>query len=491
MPLSKSKIFLIFCLSFIVGVWVGRYANLEIMAVMGMIFVIVATLGWKSRIAKVIGFAGLILVLGMARIYFSLDENKLGPFYGKTLEVQGMITEEPDQRSDKTYLTLGKLLIEGQEVKSKMLLTVQKFPEYSYGDQIKFKSKIQEPRDAETKGEFSYKNYLSKSGIEAVVYYPKIQMISSDGGNPIKAALLKFKQKFVGGISEILPEPHNSFLAGLLVGLRRSIPKDLLENFNATGTTHIIALSGFNITIIAQCIDMILLRWFNRRISFGLSVVAIVLFVIMAGASASVVRAAAMGILGLLALNIGRVKAITNALVFTGAAMVAVNPKILHFDVGFHLSFLALMGLVYLVPIIEPYFNWLWKPIRQILVLTLSAQICVAPILLLNFDRLSLVAPLTNILVLPVIPFAMLFGFLAGLLAMIWNLLALPLAWIAWGMLEYVIKVVEWTAKVPLASVNYEHFGIWFLVLYYLILVAFLKRATLGPWLWKLKLKRS
>lgn len=480
MTLTKSKVFLIFCLSFIVGVWLGKYGNLEIMAVAAMIFVIVATLGWQSRTAKVVGFAGLVLVLGMARIYFSLEETSLARFFGQTHEIVGVILEEPDVRSDKAYLTVGKLEIQGESLEGKLLAILSKFPEYAYGDKIKFREKVVEPQDAEAKGEFSYKNYLSKSGIEALVYYPALEKIGESQGNGIKAALLGFKQRFVAGIAQILPEPHNSFLAGLLVGLRRGISADLLENFNTTGTTHIIALSGFNITIIAWSIDWLLLHWLKRRISFLLSLIAIALFVIMAGASASVVRAAAMGILAMLALSTGRLRAVNNAMAFTGVAMLTLNPKILHFDVGFQLSFLALFGLVYLAPKIEPYFMWIWKFIREILVATLSAQIFVVPVLLLNFDQLSLVAPLTNVLILLVIPFAMLFGFLAGLLAMIWKILALPFAWITWAMLEYVIRVVEWTAKVPFASVNYEHFGIWLLVLYYLVLAAILNKDYLN-----------
>jgi len=481
--LSKSKIFLIFCLSFIAGVWLGKYVNLEIMAIAAIFFVAAVTVWWQSRPVKIIGFGGLILILGMARIYFSLDENHLSQYYSQSLEVSGTIVEEPDMRSDKAYLTVGKLQVGGQTVESKLLVTVARFPEYQYGDRIKFIKKIEEPRDAEVKGEFSYKNYLAKSGIEAVVYYPQIEIIESRQGSPIKAGLLVFKQKFVREISEILPEPHNSFLAGLLVGLRRGIPEDLLKNFNITGTTHIIALSGFNITIIATFIDGLLLYWFKRRISFALSVVAIGLFVVMAGAGASVVRAAIMGILGMLALNIGRLKAINNAMAFTGAAMIALNPKILHFDVGFQLSFLALMGLVFLSPRIEPGFKWLWKYLRQFAVATLAAQIAVLPLLLLNFDRLSLIAPLTNVLVLPVIPLAMLFGFLAGLAALIWPILAYPFAYTAWAMLEYVIRIAEWTAQIPLASVNYENFGVWMLVSYYILLLGWLNRLQMFNWI--------
>lgn len=474
MILSKSKIFLILCLGFIVGVWLGKYVNREIMAVCAMFFVAVATIGWQNRLAKIIGFAGLVLVLGMTRIYFSLEQNDLKPFYGQTLEIRGIVTEEADVRSDKTYLTVDRLQIDGRTVDSELLAAVARFPEYEYGDEVKFKAKVQEPKDAEAKGEFSYKNYLSRFGIEAVVYYPSIEKLGSNQASKIKYGILKIKKRFVQNISQIMPEPQNSFLAGLLVGLRRGIPDDLLNDFNATGTTHIIAISGFNITIIAQFLDLILLKWFARRISFVLSLLGIFLFVIMVGASSSVVRAGIMGALGLIALNLGRVNVITNALSLTAAVMVGINPKILHFDVGFQLSFFALLGLIYIAPLIEPYFIRIPKVIRIYLVATLSAQIFTVPLLLLNFDRLSLIAPITNLLVLPVIPITMLFGFIAGLLSFVHQFLALPLAWIAWILLEYVIKVVHLTAKLPLASLEYKNFQITFLLFYYSLLVGIL-----------------
>jgi len=201
--------------------------------------------------------------------------------------------------------------------------------------------------------------------------------------------------------------------------------------------------------------------------------------VILAGASSSVVRAGIMGSLGLIALNIGRLYAITNALAFTAVVMVFVNPLVLHFDVGFQLSFLALMGLVYLTPMLEPYFERIPKTINKYLIPTIAAQIFTLPILLLNFDRLSLVAPLANLLILPVIPLAMLFGFLTGIVGMIFAPLAMPLAWITWGILTYIIKIVEFISRIPLASLEINYFSIFLAALYYIGLLYFLWRQQL------------
>jgi len=442
------------------------------MAVMAMIFIVILTIGWNNKLNKIIGAAGLVLILGGIRFQIN-DNSYLAGFYGKAYLIEGVVAEEPDVRSDKTLLTLDKLIIESKPLNVKLLLTTQRYPEYEYGDKLKFRGKITEPKDGRA-GEFSYKNYLSRFGVEGLVYYPSVLEAEPGFGSLLKTSLLGVKHNFLSGISSILSEPQNSLLAGILVGLRRGIPEDLLNDFNTTGTTHIIALSGFNITIIAAGLDFLLLHYFGRRLSFILSLIAIALFVVLTGASASVVRAGIMGILGLLALNIGRLYAINNALAFTAAAMIFINPKILHFDVGFHLSFLALLGIVYLNPVIEKYLTLVPLIVRPYLAATISAQVFTIPVLLYNFDRLSLIAPIANILVLPVVPPLMLFGFLSGTVALISEVIALPLVWLSWLMLTYIIKVTEWLASIPLASFTVSDFHIIGVVIYYLCLLSLL-----------------
>lgn len=470
--LSKSKIFLILCLSFILGVFLGKYINQMIMAIAAMIFVMMSSLFWENKIVRILAFCGIVAALGAFR-FASLvsQENQLAPFYSQKIEAKGIVREEPDVRSSKIYLTVSDLVVGQQPVEGKVLLSVSRFPEFNYGDEINFTGKIQEPRDAEVKGEFSYKNYLSRFGISAVMYYPKIEVINVGQGNMIKSKLLSFKNHLVTKLNLLLPEPENSFLLGILLGLRRTIPQGLLEQFNITSTTHIIALSGFNITIIAWAIDSVLLWFLSRRVSFAVSLLAILAFIIMTGASASVVRAGIMGAIGMLALNIGRVNQITNALVLAASLMLLQNPKILHFDVGFQLSFAAMLGLIYLAPLFKHWRHRVPKFINTVLVPTLAAQIFTLPILLYNFDRISLIAPLTNVLVLPLIPVAMLLGFLTSGLSLIFLPLAQLAAWLTWVVLAYVIKVVELTSKIPLASMELKNVHLIFLVIYYLILV--------------------
>jgi competence protein ComEC len=441
------------------------------MAILAMVFIIAATVGWNNKWAVLIGITGIVLILGSFRFKQDFAQNDIARFYGQKVQVQGVIIDEPDVRSDKIYLTLGKLVINQKPIKSKLLVSVAPSPRYDYGQKLSFETKILEPKEYP---DFSYKNYLSRFGIDGVAYQPQISFVPGKFGNPVKAVILNIKKKFVNTLDQILPQPQSSFLTGLLLGAKHSIPQSLTDQFNRTGTSHIVAISGYNITIIAAAVAW-LLQWLGirKRVSFWFSVLAIILFVLMTGASASAVRAGIMGGLLLLALNTGRLSNAANALAFTAAAMLLFNPQILAFDVGFQLSFGALLGIIYLSPILEPYFLWLPQFLRQYFLATLTAQIFVLPILLYNFGQLSIVALLPNILVLPLVPIAMLFGFLTGFLGLIWLKLSIPVSGITWLVLTYIIKIIGLFASLPFAAISW-HISFWMLVVYYLIILLML-----------------
>ncbi|MFH0852370.1 MAG: ComEC/Rec2 family competence protein, partial [bacterium] len=325
---------------------------------------------------------------------------------------------------------------------------------------------------------FDYKSYLAKSDIYSVISYPEIKVVASGQGSKLKQSLFWLKQRFEGAIEKILPEPQAAFLAGLTLGEKKELSQELTEAFKKTGTTHIVALSGYNISIIAGFF-MTIFGWFmlRRSLRFWLAVVAIIFFTVLTGASASVVRAAIMGILVLVARQEGRMYNVRNALAFAGAVMIFINPKILRFDIGFQLSFGATMGLVWLAPVFEKWFVKLPRALglKEILIATLSAQLAVLPLLLVYFGQLSIVSPAANLVVLVFVPWAMLIGFLAGSAAMIWLALGKIFGWLAWLILTFEIKAIEFFASLPLASVKIS-WGWLSVTIYYLVLVAFLYR---------------
>jgi len=486
--MTKSQTFLFLCLSFIVGVFIQSIINFPRLLWLGILVlgIMIAVLFWgRQNKAVVFGFCLMILVGGAWRYLASSNAmNSIKQFNDKgRVTLVGVVVEEPDVRSDNT-----KYIMAAQSPgRGKILAVAKKYPAYQYGDKLEIIGQLKTPQSDE---DFDYQKYLAKDDIYSIVYYPEIKLVAQNQGNWLLGRLLVVKNKFKNSVSQILSEPQAALLGGLLLGEKRGLPEDLMAAFSRTGTTHIIALSGFNITIIAVAL-MALFNFFmvRRQISFWISVAIIILFVLMVGAGASVVRAAVMGILVLLAQQAGRLYQIKNALIFAGALMISINPKVLVWDVGFQLSFAATLGLVYISPILQ---KWLEadkddsslpgsigafaksdKSVKLILVATLSAQIAVLPLLVINFGQLSLIAPLANLLVLPVIPITMLFGFLAALAGLLFLSLGQIFGWLSWLLLTYEIKVIELLAKIPLAAVIFKWTwlggGIYYAVLIWLI----------------------
>lgn len=385
--------------------------------------------------------------------------------------LQGTIATEPDRRPMQTKYTIEvHSLINASgtviPVTGKTLVTDrEQWPEFDYGDELEVTGKLRLPEPIE---DFHYDSYLSRYGIYSVMYYAKITHISSNNGNIFFSLLYKTKQKFEYQINSLYAEPHASFLAGLLTGSRKGIPLHLLDDFQITGLTHIIAISGYNITIIISVIAGMLF-WLPLRQRFIPSVIAIIAFTLFVGASAAVVRASIMGILGLLALQTGRQAHTRLAILWTLFFMLLWNPKYLWYDAGFQLSFMAVIGLTELSPNLDRWFTKVTKNlgIREALQMTIAAQICAVPLIVLLFGRLSLIAPIANVLVAPAIPLAMLFGFVGTVLSFIFFPLGQIFAYIAWGFLEWIVLVAKILAHIPFASVEMPWISTGLIIGYY------------------------
>ncbi len=348
-----------------------------------------------------VGILVLIFILcGGWRFYYSF-ENDVDLLIGEN-EVIGVICDEVDVRNDKVKYTICVSGISGR-----ILVNAPRYPVYKYGDKLFIRGKIERPEKIEG---FDYDNYLMRYEIYGIVYRASVSL-RKEGGGLLK--LIYFgKQKFEKRLFEVFPEPTGSFLAGLLLGSRRGIPVDLMEQFNATGLTHIIAISGYNITLIIVLVGA-LFKTLSRRVRVVFSAIFVIGFVFLVGASAAVVRAGIMGLISLMALYFGRNYFVWIALIASAFFMNFWNPKILVYDVGFQLSFLATVGIIVFVPVFEKWFSRFGGGfgVKEALIMTLAAQVFTLPVIVLNFGRFAWISPLSNILVLPLIPWAMLFGF--------------------------------------------------------------------------------
>lgn len=477
--MSKSKIFFYSCLFFILGVGVGSYLSLPLWAAFGVFLAGCGFLffGWPKKIFVIAGLAGIFLFLGMLRFEAGTPprgENQISFYNGQEETFVGVVAAEPDTRDNGVKLKVKsekfKVGDGWYEVHGNVLVNAKLYPVFHYGDELEVQCLLREPEPIQ---EFAYDKYLAKENIYSLCYWPDIKLLKTGRGNKIMAGILFVKEKLVATVNRILPEPQAAFLGGLLYGAKRGIPEGLMEKFNATGTTHIVAISGYNITILAVLLLQITKGiGLGRKKSFWIALFGILFFVILTGAAASVVRAALMGFLVLLATQVGRISKITNALLFAAAAMLVFNPKILAFDVGFQLSFAATVGLVFLSPIFEKYFIKLPSifGVKETFTTTLSAIVLTLPLILYNFGRISFVAPLANILILPVIPLAMAVGSLAVLGGIIYFGLGQVTAWFAWLVLSYIIKAVEFLAAISWASGEAGKIHWIFLLIFYLLI---------------------
>ncbi|MBI3336441.1 ComEC family competence protein [Candidatus Peregrinibacteria bacterium] len=429
---------------------------------------------------------------------------------GKHGTVIGTIAREPDTRPLVTKYTIAAQIVNNIPVQGLVLINdYAQFPEYKYGEEITVTGKLERPDKIEN---FEYDKYLSRYGIYSVMYrghvqekneevrsdecwgsgectqekiisYVKIGTPTSSKELPrffaIKSFLYSLKSRFEEQINRIFPEPHASLLAGLLTGSRRGIPEHLLDDFNATGLTHIIAISGYNITIILAIISGSLFFLPLRR-RFIPATIAIVLFTILVGAEASVVRAAIMGILGLLALHTGRQKESRLLILWTLFFMLAYNPKYLWYDAGFQLSFLAILGLIELSPILAPYLKHVPHTfaINESLQMTLASQWFAIPWIAYLFGRISLISPLANILVALPVPLAMLFGFIGVTVSFLSFPLGQIISYIAWFFLEFVIQIAVYLSRVPFASLDIPGVNSASVIAYYVFLVLWITTHT-------------
>lgn len=444
--MTPSKIFLYFCLSFVGGIFISSLASISQLFMLGILIfgAFLISIFWHHKKIAIAGFCVMFFVLGAWRLQIVWSD--MPQIQERNITFIGMVADEP-AIGEK----VAKLTIKSDTIGGKILITVDHYPEYQYGDKLKITGKLESPPVFD---EFNYRDYLRKDGIFSVMSWPKIEILSADAGNPITKFLLSFKNKFKESIRRFISPPESGILEALVFGDESGISKEWKDKLNLTGTRHIAAVSGMNITIISSLILSFLLSlglW--RKQAFYFTVILLVLYVLMVGAPASAVRAGIMGALFLTAQYLGRLSAALRAVVFAGTIMLALNPLLLILDIGFQLSFLAILGIIYLQP---RFIGWLKRlpdpkffPLRATLASTLAAQVFTLPILIYNFGRVPILSPVTNILIVPFLAPITIIIFVFGLSSMIFWPLGYVLSWPVWLSLSYVTGVIDVFSKLP------------------------------------------
>lgn len=268
-------------------------------------------------------------------------------------------------------------------------------------------------------------------------------------------------------VNQLMPQPEAAVFNGMVLGDDKNIPASLKESYNITGTRHILAISGMNISIVSlMLMNLGLAFGLWRRQAFWLALVGIIAFVLLVGSPPSAARAGLMAGIVLWARNRGRLFLAWRPLVLAAFFMVLFNPRLLVFDIGFQLSFLAVAGILYFKNFWDRVFSWLpIKLARELLSLSFSAQITTWPIILYNFGTFSVIGPIANIFIVPLLTPIMFLG-LGFVLVFRFALLAKLLLWPAWLILKAADRAVEFFAALPWASLNLGQPGLIVLIYY-------------------------
>lgn len=496
--LPNYRLFGLLALAFIIGILISSFVDLKldllliILIILALVFSAFVNRILKNSLFFIVSLGFIFVFVGAS--YYSHFTKRYFPLYeyGKEYSVAGKIVSDPSLNYKNQKAIIQIQFLNNQKMadnRQRVLLTLPRYPMYSYGQEIEFTSQIEKPGKIE---DFDYGNYLKKDKIFGIVRNPK-DFKAVEGNLKTKERAVKFlyvlSEKFQKSISSILPEPHASLANGVLLGAKQSISESLKESLKITGLSHITALSGYNITIIVILLSNLLLQYFPKRTIFMLSGFIIISFVILTGASSSVVRAAIFSLALLLGKLSGRMPDFLNLLLLPALIMLLINPFLLVYDIGFQLSFLAFAGLMYLSPVVrkikERKLEWLPDNISSPLVETSSAQLAVFPLLLANFGCLSLIAPVSNLLVLWVVPYIMAMAFIGGMLGMMSSYLgkiAMPFLWTS---IEYFLQVTAYFSKIPFASIGIKNGNFLIGLFLYVCLVSawifYIKR-------WKIKI---
>jgi competence protein ComEC len=446
----------------------------------------------QRRLLITTAFCLLALVGSAVRYQSSIqtvDYTSLQFYNGRgTVTVHGTISDSPETRtaSMQFHFAADAIRVENRTtaVQGNLLVRLPFYRQFKYGEELQLTGKLETAPQFDG---FDYRNYLANQGIYSVMDYPQAVVLKSDAGlNPL-SMVYYLRSKLADSLSVCIAEPQSSLAQAIVLGLRGSLPESMVQSFYQTGTTHLIAISGLNLTIILGMLLPLAIRLFGRknRLYIWLSLALIWLYTLMTGLPPSMIRAAIMGSVFLLAELLGRQRNAMAAMAFAAAAMVMVQPGVL-WDAGFQLSFLSMLGLVmmtpYLVHLIEPsaatsktkYVLWLRNSLIIGFGTTLAATLATWPVTALDFRSFSLAGAPATLLAMPSFPAIMLTSMASAVAGLIWQPLGVLLGWVAWLFLGYFLLVVNIFSAIPVAYIQNVNIQPWQAILYYLVLIAIL-----------------
>lgn len=448
----------------------------------------------------------LLFFIGLGGLRFDLGiphwrQNNLAWYNDRgTFGLVAVVDRSPDVREDAVYLHFSARELYDPSsmtfirVTGSALARLPKTAVWQLGDVLRMNAVPKTPSD---NADFSYRDYLEHQGIYTILYYPtSLQRVGTGQAGVLAQLFEPVRILAAKTIYQIYPQPESGLLEGILLGNDNNLPAATGQAYQDTGTAHIIAISGFNMAILAAIFSALFAKLTNRYWSLPLTAGVLTVYALFVGGSPSVVRAAIMAVVTFGGHLIGRKNNGLNALGLSAGVMCLLNPQ-LPWDVSFQLSFMATLGLVLFAgPLQEGLKIFLSKhfseaaaarlsgPISEYFLFTLAAQITTLPVILLQFKRFSLTALLANPLALPVQPAVMVGGMSATLLGMAWLPAGQCAALLTWPLLAYSNWIVTVLDRIRGGTMTITNeIAIRLSILVVLLLLLFILRKNIFKWI--------
>ena len=469
-------------IALITGIVIGYYYPVSYYLLFSaIIFILVVLLftirnSWpKASFFLIINF---VIILGIFNIqiqqYSADNDNSIGHFIDQgKLHIEGIVIDTPIMRPDKTVLVVQSIRIVGgnyyRPVRGNIRLTISNDFNFQYGDFIRFSTYLKKISNFQNPGGFDYERYMNLQGIYAtgsVYNNPDIILLRQNTASGIRLKLEKFRLYLKEIIYSTASTPQSEIIEAMTIGNQNAIPVDVRNNFNKTGTSHILSISGLHIGMVATITfffillilkrsEYLMLRFNIIKVSSAAALIMVLIYALIAGMGVTVVRSALMAIVFLCALFLGRQKDMYNTLAMAALIILIITPNAL-FDISFQLSFMAVLAIIYIVPrfsnfslpLLEGLPLWLQKPLRHIY---LSIIVCVAatlgtlPLIVFYFNRVSAITIIANLILVP----------LLGTIALAFSMAFILCAFFSAGLAGFFIQIASFFVQISVYIIDY------------------------------------
>ncbi len=485
--LVSSKLLFFVLISFILGIFCNSY-----FAEIGKIipgFFILSIIFLSTKLSFTINEKNNFVLLSVILIFFTLgfhwnqynlikqDESIFVQYTDTKKEIilTGIVVKEPEIKEKTIHLVLKPNTLNNQSLfksKENVLVIADKYLEINYLDEVSLIGKIDVPKNFNN---FDYVGYLAKDRIYSIIFHPTIKNISNENKKlSFSKKILLFREKSNRLINQNFPKPQSAILSAMILGDKSNISNEWQNKFSASGLNHVIAISGMHIMILIFFLNLFFNNIKNKKSKLFLIFFFIFIFVLMTGSSSSAIRAGIMGSIVLFSRLLGRPINYFRILVLAASIMLLLNPLILKSDIGFQLSFLAVLGIIFLFDFFKNFLKFLPENLREIFALSFSANIFIYPLLGYYFQKVSIIFPITNFLILPVISWLMILGLIYILTSFIFSFISYILFFPLLIFLTYLTSIIFFFSKLPWVYLNFNDIKIFLIVFYFCLFISLL-----------------